>query len=468
MITLSDESSQPLYMQIYEQLKAHILAGELGQGSRLTSIRALARELGVGKNTITYAYEQLCAEGYIENRARSGFFVAALDPGLVLPPAAAVLEASAEAGDEASRGGIALTHDFRYGRLSAGDFPLGQWRKITHQVLGGFEAERMADYPSAKGELGLRRRLRDYLAASRGVRCRTEQIIMGPGTQWCMSILCRLMAPGAVAMEDPGYDGVRHVFSIHGRKLIPVPVGERGLDPDTLEALDARALYITPSRQFPTGTVMPIQNRLRILEWAYRRKAIVLEDDYDSEFRYAGRPIPSIQSIDSRGCVVYLGTASKALSPALRLSYMVLPEALLARYHALYDRYASPVPWLEQKVFEIFIRDGHWERHLRRICLANSRRHAALVKAIGRCMGDDVKIWGEKAGLQLLVEFRNGLSEAEALARAAQAGVKVYPVSQYWMDPGRYGGNMVLLGFAGMAVETIPAGVEKLARAWLD
>ncbi|MCG8564959.1 MAG: PLP-dependent aminotransferase family protein [Desulfobacterales bacterium] len=471
MLTLSDSAHQPLYQQIYEQLKAGILAGDPPAGKRLSSIRALARELGVGKNTVTAAYQQLCDEGYIENRPRSGFVVAELEPGFSTPPDGRP-PCSGEPLEEPGNPGWGsqprYSHDFQYGCLGEGDFPLAAWRRITNQVLSGEGPGEMGEYPRSKGEPGLRRRLRDYLAASRGVRCRTEQIVMAPGTQWCMNILCRLLEDRSVAMEDPGYDGVRHVLSLHGKQLIPIPVGPQGLDPQSLWESSAQSLYITPSHQFPTGAVMPIRNRMQILEWAQARDGIIMEDDYDSELRYSGRPIPSIQGIDSHGCVVYLGTVSKAFSPALRLSYMVLPESLLDKYHTLFSRYASPVPWLEQRIFETFMEQGLWERHLRRACLANGRRHDVLVKSVRETMGDKVRIIGEGAGLHILLAFQEGTIESQALEKARAAGIRVYPVHHYYMDRKRYRGNQVLLGFAGMDRRAIPQGVARLARAWFD
>ncbi len=484
MIILDDKSGDPLYMQIYKQIREKIISGRISEGTRLQSIRALSESLGVSKNTVKYAYGQLSSEGYIENRARSGFFAQNIDKTLLLnlkspssPPAhlpahptTSPLRDGPEKQGNRDKPGSEIRYNFQYGMLSPGDFPIKIWRRIVNQILSPASVHHMAAYPERKGEAGLREEIMKYLHASRGVSASPDRIVICPGSQFAFSRLSQLLKSHSshMAVEDPGYDGARCVFMNHGFNLVPVGVGYHGINMDELENSPAKIIYTTPSHQFPSGNVMHIGRRLKLLEWAADRGGIIIEDDYDSELRYGGKPIPSIQSIDRAGRVIYLGTLSKSLSPALRLSYMVFPESLMEAYNALFQRYNAAVPWLGQKALEQFMNSGHWDRHLRRICLAYKKRHDALLQAINEKMGDRVVVHGRNAGLHVLLEFRNGLSEEEAVKRAEAHGVKVYPVAQFWLRQNRYQGNMILLGFSGMSKEDIVEGITILNKAWFN
>ncbi|MCG8632306.1 MAG: PLP-dependent aminotransferase family protein [Desulfobacterales bacterium] len=472
MIILDTRLKTPLYLQIYEQMKNRVISGRIPYNSRLPSIRALSETLGVSKNTVTYAYRQLCAEGYVTNRERSGFYAQKLeypqDRGITGDPKE---DGAGSSGQADSPGFSGCRYDFHYGSINPLDFPLNTWRKLSNKIISPAHLNKMVSYPDSSGEPELRTAILRYLNISRGVNCRPGQVVLCSGTQQCLNLVCRLLkpdstAPASVAMEDPGYDGARVVFENNSLNIIPVPVEKGGIRIRDLENSPARLVYITPSRQFPTGEIMPIRRRLKLLEWAARTKAVIIEDDYDSEFRYTGNPIPAIQSIDTKGQVIYMGTFSRSLSPALRMSYMVIPTPLLASFRQIFQRYNTVVPWMEQKLVETFIKEGHWEKHLRRIRLANKKRHDTLIASIHSTMADKVRIIGKNAGLHILLEIDNGFSEEELISSVRRKGVAVGPVSRYWIDRERCKIPMVLIGYSGMDSAEIEAGVMRLKKAW--
>lgn len=469
MIILNNKLSAPLYMQIYEQLKEKIVSQEISEGAKLNSIQSLSDSLGVSKNTVKYAYQQLYSEGYIASKARSGFFVQKLDNELLLNKKKLNDNINNEnKRSENRKKPNTYKYDFQYGNLNPYVFPMQLWRKISNELLSSLDAKNMVCYNELKGELGLRTEIMNYLRMSRGVSCQLEQVVICSGTQQCLTLLCQLLKQHStnIAIEDPGYDGARDVFINNGLNVIPIGLEYDGIDIDELKNSTAKIIYTTPSHQFPTGSIMPIQKRLKLLEWAINSDSIIIEDDYDSELRYIGRPIPSMQSIDSKSRVIYMGTFSKSLSPALRLNYMVLPESLQKKYNDMFKEYGACSPWLEQKILEKFINLGHWERHLRRVCLSNKKRHDVLVHTINKLMGEKVTIHGKNVGLHIILEFNNGLSEKELITRANNHGVLVYPVSQYWIRLEQYTNNMILLGFSGMTVDDIAEGINILNKAW--
>lgn len=475
MIILKDQSTDPLYVQIYNQIKEKIISGEMTEGSKIPSIRALSKTLTVSRNTVEYAYQQLCSEGYIASKARSGFVVQKFDNELFselnkqesIEKKIAIKEREAELKYAKSQ----AQYDFEYLRQLSGDiFPMHLWRKLSNQCLSDLSVENLVSYNNCDGELELRTEIMKYLHKSRGVSCQPEQIVICPGTQLCLSLLCQLFRPYStdVAIEDPGFDGARDTFINNGFNIIPIGLEEDGINLVQLENSPAKIVFITPSHQFPTGSIMPIQKRVKLLDWAVRHNGIIIEDDYDSELSYRGKPIPSLQSIDPKGRVIYVGTFSKSLSPALRLGYMVLPKTLIGQYYDTFRTYAAYVPWLEQKIMQKFMNLGYWERHLRRVCLLSKKKHDILVHTINELMGDKVVIHGKNVGLHVILEFNNGLSEEELIIRAQKQGVVVYPVSRYWIRLEQYSDNMIILGFSGMTESDIVEGIRTLNKAWFN
>jgi GntR family transcriptional regulator/MocR family aminotransferase len=460
MLWIDRQSDQPMYRQLYEQLRQQILDGSLPAGTTLQPTRVLAHTLSLSRNTVENAYSQLCAEGYVDAKGGSGFVVQALNTPYPIPsPPMPLLH---DQGID-----TVFPYNFQYGRLDLADFPLLPWRKAVSQALTQHATECLMAYNDPMGQPALRHALCRYLFASRGVRCTPEQVIVTAGTLSAVSLVCQLLGCGSpIAMENPGYDSVRHTLENHGMAVHPVPVEADGISLDALAKTHAKAVYLTPSHQFPSGAVMPIGKRLELLALAGQQNMYVLEDDYDSEFRYDSDPIPSLQSLDSEGRVIYLGTVSKAFAPGLRLAYLVLPPALLAVWHQRFTRYNCPVPWTEQTALAQLMEDGTWMRHLRRVCRRYEKKRNTLIAAIQKELGDRVQIQGTNAGFHLLVQVPDAVSEAWLLEQAAAQQVKVYPVARYWANPANCTVPTVLLGFSSLTLTEIPEGVARLRKAW--
>lgn len=472
MIILNTDSKHPLYLQIYDQLKKQIISGEIPKGKKLPSTRKLSTILNVSRNTVESAYMQLSSEGYASSKARSGFIVLKLDNSIISKLKKEDIKTCKNFPLQLDY--IDTTHNtyykynFEYGKLSAPDFPLRTWKRISNKCLSTISAEDMISYSASKGELELQIEIMNYLRKSRGVSCSPEQIIISSGSDHSLSLLCQLFRRDfdKIALEDPGYIGAKDIFINNGYNVIPINLQEDGINLDELENSLAKIVYITPSHQFPMGDVMPIAKRLKLLDWGMRNNGIIIEDDYDSELRYNSKPIPSIQSIDSNGSVIYIGTFSKALSPSLRLSYMVLPKVWLDKYNERFKTYQVSTPIILQKIIHQFMHLGHFDRHLRKISLINKRKHDTLIHAIQEFMGDKVIIHAKNAGIHILLELKDGLTEKELITKAKNRGIKVYPVSTFWIRKDKYPNNMVLLGFGGMSENDIFEGIRLLKEAW--
>jgi GntR family transcriptional regulator/MocR family aminotransferase len=464
--------------RICDTIKAQIASGLLGPGARLPSTRSLAAEWGVSRTTVTAAYEQLIAEGYVETRQGARAEVAR---GLGLPstqPARPSLTVStgqlsafgrrlAEFPLPSVAASPLLVADFRYGDLSAADFPALPWRKAVTGVI--LRRQPRLRYDDPCGSLRLRAALQGYLWRARSLRCEPERIIVVNGSQQGLDLCARLLLdPGHRAvMENPGYSLARQVFTAAGAEVVPVNVDREGMRTEGLPA--ARLAYVTPSHQFPLGAVMSVGRRRELLAWAQRSGAYVIEDDYDSEYRFDIAPIPPLQAMDDAGRVIYLGTVSKTLSPTLRLGYLVVPEALLvpfAKAKRLADRHA---PSLEQEALAELIESGAYERHVRRVRRRNGERRAALLAALSATLGDAVTVIGVEAGLHVVV-WLNGVpgdQEESLIARARAAGLGVYPVTPLYTPASatnRPDAAGLVIGYASLDPRTIARGVQILGE----
>lgn len=461
---LDDRLDTPLYQQLFDQLRHRIEEGGQPEGSRLPPIRSMAADLGCARNTVENAYALLAQEGYVKSRPGSGYIVQnvaflQVDADRSQAPGEKLL------GADENR----VRYDFTYGNLEPGTFPAAAWRAITDDILLSVERTGCDAYNDPFGEKALRSAIAWRLATQRGIDCTPSQIIIQGGTQTSMQNLLALFdgARDVVAMEDPGYDGVRTVVERARFALAPCRVGA-GADVfrADLEASGARLAYLTPSSQFPTCSVMPTDTREAVLKWAERHDAYLLEDDYCRDFRYRERSLPPLASMDRRGRVIYMGTFSKSLSPALRINYLVLPEPLRDRWREAFASSYSPVPWLNQQVLARFMTDGSWDRHLRRVQAKNRRKYETLTRVLRATMGNDVEMLENGTGLHLLVRVRDGRPQDELVRQAAEADVAVYPTKKYWTDPARHVSSTVLVGFSSIAEDDIEPGIRALAAAW--
>lgn len=493
-MAIDPASSKPLYRQVYEGYRAAMVDGRLRPGQRLPSSRTLARELGISRLPVTNAFEQLLAEGYCETRVGAGTFVARTLPEDDRPRqrrqrSAAKQRASGQLSqprEPRPPGARQVSNDpsgligepepwVRHsGAFSLGDVAL---ESFTTRTWGGLVARhaRRADpqllrYGEGLGYRPFREALAAYLRAARGVRCDADQLMVVSGSQQALGLAARvLLDPGdSIWMEDPGYWGARNAFAVSRARLQPVPVDELGLDVAAGIALapNARAVYVTPSHQMPLGVTMGAPRRLHLLDWAQASGAWILEDDYNSEYRYESQPVTALQGLDRDDRVIYLGTLSKVLFPALRIGYVVVPRDLLTRFLQARRVIDLTPPVFLQAVLADFISEGHFARHLRRAREIYRRRRSALVAALDEVFGDLLEVRGAQAGMHLAAVLKNRTDDRAIALRAADDGLWVMPLSHCTLDPVASKRRGFVLGYGGVELEEIPAAVRRLRAAY--
>lgn len=461
MFILNSSNPVPLYKQLYTQVREHILSGKLPAGSKLPSVRDMASELSASRNTIDGAYQELYAEGYIYSKPRSGYFVSALDQDT----APQSLPGKPGKDDYLPGPPSSFAYDFHPARLDPESFPTELWRKCFIEGLRR-NSQQLVQYGDPQGDWGLRCSIQSYLERSRGVICDPDQIIICAGLQQSLDIVSHILKENhtVVAVENPGYHLPRSVFQNHSYTIFPVPVGPCGIDLNLLKTSKSTIAYVTPSHQLPLGYVMPVANRLALIEWAESGCKYIIEDDYDSELRYHGKPIPSLQGLRPTGNIIYSGTFSKILSPALRLSYMVLPYPLLATYRHLYRDYFPSVSLLEQRTMALFMEQGHWGRHIRRMRMIYKKKHDILLRSIETHFGKRAVVIGQGAGLHVVLMLPDTLhSEAEIIDLARQKGIRLFPFSEFHVV-GQPEATTLLLGFGGMTGSEMEQGIVILSQ----
>lgn len=470
-------TATPAWRWFYESLRQRILTGNLRPGTRVPATRDLARQYGVARGTVVLAFEQLKAEGYLEGQIGSGTYVSRIQPEALLevnsPRSLGVSQTpnkTASFGQYGKRVKLFSGYESRPTRafrpnLPALDlFPIELWTQITARVLRRAPTRCLMGCDSM-GYLPLREAIADYLASSRGVQCSARQIAVVSGTQEALDITARLLLDkgDVVCMENPGYTGAARVFVASGAKIHYVPLDNEGVEVHRLPRTPIRLIYVTPGHQFPTGVTMSLTRRLALLESAGRSGALIFEDDYDCEYRYAGRPVPALQGLDQRGLVLYAGTFSKTLFPALRLGYLVVPDCLIDRVEAIKSITSRHAPVLDQAVLHAFFAEGHFVRHVRRMRAVYGERLAVLLEEAREKLEGLLTITGFEAGLQTAGWLPVGIDAECVATAAAQLGVEVTPLSRYAEKQLFVDG--LQLGFAAVNPREIRRGVENLARA---
>lgn len=458
LITLNKENNIPLYEQIYEQIREGIIDGKLVVGEKLPSKRKLGEFLDVSQTTIELSYGQLVAEGFITSKPRRGYFVQEIGELAYVRPVEQALTNVQQRQKE-------LVIDFSPGKIDTAYFPFTQWRKYAKDVIDE-SAQHLLLLGHPHGDLELRQEIAKYLYHSRGVDCTPEQIIVGSGTEQLMPLLIRLLGPDATyAIEDPGYPLTHHVFVHNNREAIPIAVDEEGMDVQALQRSSATVAYVTPSHQFPTGTVLSAGRRTTLLNWASSNEHhFIIEDDYDSEFRYTGRPIPSLQGMDKADNVIYISTFSKSLMPSLRIAYMVLPQILLENYEKAFIYYSSTVPRLDQHTIARFMADGHFSKHLNRMRKVYKRKLQLLTDALQQ-YAPHISYSGDEAGMHILINVHTGMDEQTLEKAALMKGIRVYGLRAY-RTATTSDTPSFLIGFGGLTDTDICSAVEQLMNAW--
>ena len=451
MYLLNEKAKTPLHIQLYEAIKADILANHI-VGDKLPSIRKVATLYNLSKTTVESAYSQLYAEGYIESRPKSGYYVCALyfdtfKDGRSPAPKAKTAKQT-------------YRYDFFPAQLHTEDFPLKLWKRLYTKVIN--DTVDFGAYPDGQGELILREQIAQYLQDSRGVRCDAEQIIITHGFGDSMELLAKLIKKQYTHFghEIPGYHIAHKVFDAYGYQIHPIGVNRDGIDTEALAKSPAQVVYITPTHQYPTGATMPISNRLKLIQHIQSIGGLIIEDDYDSELSYRNRPIPSLQGLDRGENVVYLGTFAKALSPTIRVGYMVVPRWVLDRFKTSYDASFARVSLTTQLTLAHFMRDGHWQRHINRIRILNKKKHQAMIDALNKHVGDRFEIVAQGAGLSVHIASKEPNFDYQKLKKlAAKNQIAIY------LAKDRSGGEYeaVRMGFGGFRLEEIEEAVVAFA-----
>jgi GntR family transcriptional regulator/MocR family aminotransferase len=473
------DSNTPLYQTLYTHLRAAILSGELKRGMKLPSTRALADELNISRNTVLNAYRQLLAEGYLESTEGSGTFVThvlpeslmtALYPTMLQPSQPPHLEPRRPSFSERAKAQIAISQPPTAGKprpflaeapaLDA--FPYQLWsrlvvRQARRRPVGHFM------YQDSAGYRPLREAIAAHIAVSRQVHCAPDQVMIVPGSQGALDLAARMLInPGDPAwIEDPGYSGAQGAFVGAGARLIPVPVDNDGLAVKTgiERAPHARLVYLTPSHQFPLGVTMSLARRLELLDWAKRANAYLLEDDYDSEFRFATRPLATLQGLDDAERVIYIGTFSKVLFPSLRIGYMILPPQLIDSFLKVRRLMDIHSPMLEQTVLAEFMMEGHFTRHLRRMRALYAERRSALLEAASEL---PLRIDSPQAGIHCVGWLPNEMDDRALASKAADYDLNLTPISSFSIEPLPHQG--LVLGYGGFGAQEIKEGIQRLGN----
>jgi len=477
-VAMDMASDAPMYQQLSDWFRRAISSGQLRPGQRVPSTRSLANELGISRIPVLGAYEQLQSEGFLETFTGAGTCVArAIPSDMTLErakKAAPVLASSPQGSRRTSRRAAQLRSPeqtwlanmgaFRVGLPALDAFPFALWSKLVSRHARHLSIDAMG-YGDPMGYLPLREAIAEYLGVSRAVRCDASQIIITTGSQQALQICAHvLLDPGErVWMEDPGYPGAHQALRTAGAELVPVPVDGEGIDVEhgARVGADARVVYISPSHQFPLGMAMSASRRMQLLRWAARNDAWVIEDDYDSEYRFGSRPLSSLQGTDTQARVIYVGTFSKVMFPALRLGYVVVPKDLVEDFYAGRDAIDTFSSTLYQSAMTEFIREGHFARHIRSMRTLYMQRRVAVHEAIQRYIGERLEVIGTEAGMQLAGLLPRGVDDVAVSRKAAAVGVSVRPLSPCYLVPPARGG--LILGYGGASLEEIDEGVRRLA-----
>lgn len=454
MYVLEKTNKKPLHIQLYEQIKKDIQKN-YKVGEKLPSIRKMSSSYNLSKTTIESAYSQLVAEGYIESYPNSGYRVE--DTNMLK------FEEKKYIKEREEKDKIDWLYDFYPARLSKDSFPLKLWKRLFTKYID--ESLDFGTYSSGQGEYGLRVEISKYINKSRGVHCNANQIVIGNGLLDSLGLLARILdrkVNNTLAIESPGYYVAKKTFESYDFNIDNIGLDKHGLKINDLEKSKAKLVYVTPSHQYPTGAIVPISNRYRLLDWAVKNDALIIEDDYDSELNYLTRPIPSLQALDNFDRVIYVGTFSKSLSAALRVSYMVLPNRLMPLYEKNFSASFASVPLMIQKTLQMFMSEGHWDKHLRKIRTLNRKKHDLMKSLLIDKLGKTMKIEAQGAGLSIHINPTVPFDFKKLKNFAYEERVKIY----FRKDVSKDEWDAIRMGFGGFQVEEIPKAVDLFAKIW--
>ena len=459
-INLDSRSKKPLYEQIYDYIKSDIQNGRIPYGEKLPSTRALAKYLEVSRSTVELAYEQLLSEGYIESAPYRGFFVAQIDELYQLKKE----EKKSERKIEKKK---VYQYDFTPNGVDLNSFPYNVWRKLSKDILMDDRTElfRTGD---PQGEYGFRSAISNYLYQARGVDCTPDQVLIGAGSDYILMLLGMILGTEhMIAFEDPTYKQAYRVIHTLGYETVPVAMDRHGMKIQDLESTGADIAYVTPSHQYPTGIVMPIGRRMELLKWAYEKDGrYIIEDDYDSEFRPNGKPLPTLFSMDACEKVIYMNTFSKTLCSTVRISYMVLPDELAERFYRELSFYSCTVSNFEQYTLAAFINQGYFEKHINRMQKYYLNKRDRLLNIIERSpLSSHVEISEKDSGLHFLMKIKTTLPDSEVVLKLQQNGIKVTALSQYYKETSNDSEHVFIINYSFVNEENLEMAVKTIYQS---
>lgn len=461
MIPDLHDNDQPLYEQIYLFYRNAIIRNQLKDGEKLPSHRSLAKELGIGNNTVIRAYEQLAHEGYVQNHDRKGLFVSRLEHR-DWPSAEQKLTNEKKISKRKVKADFSPSDQL----VDEQNFPVKQWRKCSNWALDSISFQ----YQEHEREDHLKEELLKYLRHHRGVHATADRLVIGSGANalvfWLAFILRKTHKK--IVFEEPCYPRPRFMFSEFGYDVQPVPVKKNGIDVDRLQKEKADLVYLTPSHQYPTGAAMPVGNRIEILSWARRHHAYIIEDDFDCEFRYKTKLMPSLQGLDQFNRVIYVGSFSNSLMPSLRVGYMILPEGFSVQYQS-FSHLANTVPSMIRKTLAFFMEKGFWEQHLRRMRKIYHEKYVVCIDALNSLPSKHIHFNNTPSGLNILLSVHTRLSEQSLIDRALKQGISITATTEfYYGKRNRPEYPEVLLEFGNLPVNEIRKVITKLHKAWFS
>lgn len=459
MVFLDYNSTKPLYQQLYEGLKSSILSGNIQYNSPLVPIRKSAQELFVSRNTIDHAYQMLLSEGYVRSVRGGGYFVDYVPENL---------GTKTDEKTQLSNGKrkLELKYDFKYESVESYNFPWTKWTKYIRNALLEEECSGEIGYECNKGYYPLRENLCSYLNKMRGVNCSPEQIVICAGTQFAIQTILSVLPKKKyrLAFENPGYDGMKKVFENGGVKLDSVNVLEDGIDLEMLKAKNCNMVYITPSHQFPSGYVTSLQKRLDLLEWAEENDAYIIENDYDNEFSYSERRLPSLQALDNNDRVIYVSTLTKVLSPSIRTAFFVLPKRLVKSYEEHFSFFNSSLPTYHQRALAQFIADGEVERHMRELVVVNKRKYVIIREYLYKQSDGLVKLFSQSAGSHTLIKIPRCTDQKKLIEYMRENSIGLYGTKSYWNNQNNAPEDTFLFGFSSMGEAELEKGCREFVR----
>ncbi len=457
MVYIDEKSRKPKYIQIYDGIKAEIINGALKSGDTMPPIRKMAQELCVSKNTIDRVYQELLAEGYINSIQGSGFFVTKVCDADF---SHGVINNEISMPDKTK----SLEYDFRFESLDSSLFPWNRWRKCVQNAIYDEENLSSIDYNSSHGTLKLRTALTHHLLKTRGVKCSPEQILIFAGTQFCIQALTSILPANKrkIGFENPGYNAIRDIFKNTDFDVMPISAKPDGIDIDELDLYNPNIAYITPSRQFPMGYVTSFEKRVSIIEWARKNNSYIIENDYDSDFLYSSRPIPSLQSMDTSR-VIYINTFSKILAPSLRCAYMVLPQELLKSYHEHYEFFNSSLPSYHQNAIAEFITDDFFDKHVHKMSVEKNQKHEVLLESVKLHGKNRVDVISQ-SGSHAIIEIKNCTDSSKMIEFLAQNGIGIYAIEEHFQDSSFAPQDKFLIGYNSMKVRKFEVACTKFVK----